>query len=42
MQKVKRTLSFILSLVILLCAACVPANAIAKKARSRRVSTAIL
>lgn len=32
MQKVKRTLSFILSLVILLCAACVPANAIAKKA----------
>ena len=32
MQKVKRTLSFILSLVILLCAACVPANAISKKA----------
>ena len=32
MQKVKRTLSFILSLVILLCAACVPANAVAKKA----------
>ena len=32
MQKVKRTLSFILSLVILLYAACVPANAIAKKA----------
>ena len=32
MQKVKRTLSFILSLVILLCAVCVPANAVAKKA----------
>ena len=32
MQKVKRTLSFILSLVILLCAVCVPANAISKKA----------
>lgn len=32
MQKVKRTLSFILSLVILLCAACVPVNAVAKKA----------
>lgn len=32
MQKVKRTLSFILSLVILLCAACIPANAVAKKA----------
>lgn len=41
MQKVKRTLSFILSLVILLCAVCVPANAVAKKAE-RRVSTAIL